>query len=483
MLFNSYVYIFLFLPVAVAVYFLLNRFKLVTAGKSWLVAASLFFYSYWNPEYSLLIIFSVLINFGFGSVLQKSGVDEKTKSLTLLIGLIVNLGLLCWFKYSDFLVFNLNNLLGFSIPLPGVVLPLAISFFSFQQVAYLVDSRRGIVKERKFLDYTLFVTFFPQLIAGPIVHHAEMMPQFSDIGKKRFDWQNVAPGLTLFAIGLFKKVIIADRLATAVARGFDYHLPLDLVGSWVASLSYTFQIYFDFSGYTDMALGAALMFNIWLPRNFNSPYQALSIQDFWRRWHMTLSRFLSSYLYIPLGGNRISLPVTCRNLFITFLLGGIWHGAGWTFIAWGVLHGIGMIVNRLWSRLGRQLPKALAWLLTFGFVNVTWVFFRAHSFDDALRLLGGMIGLNGVALPKWMDIPLLANLGIVFDSPIKRFQNPDLVIPMLAGCALCCLLLKNSNTLTEEFRPTLPRLAMAVAMAVAGIVFVGSPSEFIYFQF
>ncbi|MBG0791665.1 MAG: MBOAT family protein [Desulfovibrionaceae bacterium] len=483
MLFNSYIYILFFLPTVFVVYFLLNRRKLIVAGKIWLVAASVFFYAYWTPQYSLIIILSLLANYGFGTVLQSASVDDSTRKRALAFGVAANLAALGWFKYADFFVENVNALLGGVIPQPHVVLPLAISFFTFQQVAYLVDCHRGAARERRFLDYSLFVTFFPQLIAGPIVHHSEMMPQFRTLRSKFFNWDNVGAGLNLFMIGLFKKVVIADRLAPWAAYGFDNPAELNLLASWTASLAYTFQIYFDFSGYTDMALGSALMLNIKLPQNFNSPYKALSIRDFWSRWHMTLSRFLRDYLYIPLGGNRRGLSNTCRNLFITFLLGGIWHGAGWTFAVWGALHGLATIIHRLWTRTGLRLPRYAAWALTFLFVNVAWVFFRAQTFADAVRLLKGMVGLHGVVLPKFMQAKFLAEMGVTFFKPLYGFHMRDLVTPMLCACLLACVAGRNSMEITGRFTPSYYRLAATLALALAGLIYVGSPSEFIYFQF
>ncbi|BDQ32979.1 peptidoglycan O-acetyltransferase [Pseudodesulfovibrio portus] len=401
----------------------------------------------------------------------------------MILGVGVNLAALGWFKYADFFVENVNALAGTVIPLPNVVLPLAISFFTFQQLAYLVDCHRGKAREPRFLDYSLFVCFFPQLIAGPIVHHSEMMGQFKQLKTKIFNWVNVSSGLNLFLLGLFKKVVIADRLSPWVAQGFDNPASLNLLASWASSLAYTFQIYFDFSGYTDMAMGTALMLNIKLPQNFNSPYKALSIQDFWSRWHMTLSRFLRDYLYIPLGGNRYGLSSTCRNLFITFLLGGIWHGAGWTFVIWGVLHGLAMVVHRFWTNAGLRMSKYLAWPVVFLFVNFAWVFFRAKTFADAMRMLKSMVGLNDIVLPKFMQSAFLADYGVAFSSPLYGFHQRDLVVPLLAACFLSCLWCSNSNEITERFTPTRLRLVGAVAVAVMSIIYVGSPSEFIYFQF
>ena len=277
-----------------------------------------------------------------------------------------------------------------------LTLPLAISFFTFQQVAYLIDCYQKDTQEYDFLSYCLFVSFFPQLIAGPIVHHHQMMPQFMRAKNRLLNWNNVVSGLIIFSVGLFKKVAIADTFAVWANIGFSNPDSLSFLSAWGASLSYTFQLYYDFSGYSDMAIGAALLFNIRLPINFNSPYKSASIQDFWRRWHMTLSQWLRDYIYIPLGGNRRGPTITYINLFTTFLLGGFWHGAGWTFIIWGALHGTALTAHRFWSGLGLKMPWLLGWVTTFIFINVTWVFFRAESTDTALVLLAKMFAINDI---------------------------------------------------------------------------------------
>ena len=299
-----------------------------------------------------------------------------------------------YFKYTDFFIENINLLADGNVPTLDLALPLAISFFTFQQISYLVDSYRQETKEYDFLNYALFVTFFPQLIAGPIVHHKEMMPQFSKTRNKVKNYKNITIGLFIFSIGLFKKVVIADTFSVWATAGFDTATALNLFEAWATSLSYTFQLYFDFSGYADMAIGAALLFNIKLPINFNSPYKATDIQGFWRRWHITLSRFLKDYVYIPLGGNRKGDFRTYNNLLATFIIGGIWHGAGWTFVFWGFLHGIALVIHRAWSKLGFKLWTWLAWLITFNFINISWVFFRAKEWGDAVKVLGGMIGIS-----------------------------------------------------------------------------------------
>ncbi len=401
MLFNSFVYIFLFFPVVVAVYFFLNKKRLVEGAKAWLVLASLFFYSYWKLDYLPIILTSIVFNYVIGGAISSKEEDSKSirvrKKTLLVLGCVFNVSILAYFKYFNFFIENIDALLGLHINTLSITLPLAISFFTFQQIAYLVDSYKGETKEYDFLSYCFFVTFFPQLIAGPIVHHKEMMPQFNVLRNKVLNYKNIGFGLFIFTIGLFKKVGIADTLSPFVHQGFDVtNEHLDFFEGWFVALSYTFQLYFDFSGYCDMAIGSALIFNIKLPINFNDPYLATSIQDFWRRWHITLSRWLRDYLYIPLGGNRGGEVRACMNVFVTFLIGGLWHGAGWTFILWGALHGLGLVVCRLWKKLGISMNVYLARTITFLFVVFGWVFFRAKDFSSAINVFKAMFGFNGI---------------------------------------------------------------------------------------
>lgn len=485
MLFNSYEFIFFFLPITFFIYFYLNKKHWTEAGKAFLVFASLFFYSWWNIVYLPLILISMLVNYTLGRHLsaKKERSRQNRDKLLLTIGVLFNLGLLGYYKYADFFLGNLNTLLHTQLELLHLALPLAISFYTFQQIAYLVDSYRSETKEYDFLNYAVFVTFFPQLIAGPIVHHAEMMPQFSRKRNKLVSYHHIAMGLFVFAIGLFKKVVIADTFAQWASLGFDQAEQLTMLDAWFTSLSYTFQLYFDFSGYTDMAIGAALLFNIKLPINFNSPYKALSIQDFWRRWHITLSRFLRDYLYIPLGGNRKGGGRTYLNLFATFLLGGIWHGAGWTFVLWGALHGMGIVIHRMWQRAGFRMHKALAWLLTFVFINITWVFFRAKDFDDALKVLHGMF-VGPLVLPSALTsrLAFLKTLGVETGHWSTLFyREPTIIAWLLAGFGIV-LLFKNSTQLQERFKPNLSHL-VATVLLLLSLFMLSRKSEFIYFNF
>ncbi|MCW8930258.1 MAG: MBOAT family protein [Gammaproteobacteria bacterium] len=397
MLFNSFEFIFLFLPVTFYIYYFFLKQRLVVGAKSFLILASLFFYSWWNIAYLPLLILSILFNFIIGNVLNDNFHPvHLSKKYLLTFGILGNLSLLGYFKYSHFFIDNYNVVFDTSFEFQSIILPLAISFFTFQQIMYLVDSFQNKTREYSFLNYSLFVTFFPQLIAGPIVHHANMMPQFASRWNLVKNYKNIAMGLFIFSLGLFKKVIIADTLSQWSAMGFAAPAMLGFFDAWATSLSYTFQLYFDFSGYTDMALGLALLFNIKLPINFNSPYRANNIQDFWQRWHITLSQFFKNYVYIPLGGNKKGDFRTVNNILFTFLLGGLWHGAGWTFIFWGFMHAMALLIYRFWKKLGFTLNVIVAWFITFNFINITWIFFRANEWQDASRILKGMMGLNGI---------------------------------------------------------------------------------------
>ncbi len=492
MLFNSYEFIFVFLPITFFVYFYLNHKRLTEASKGFLVCSSLFFYSWWNVAYLPIILSSMVFNYAIGKSLNKTCNNKDkgfSKKSILTFGIIFNLSLLGYFKYTDFLIENFNLAFSSDADLLHLALPLAISFFTFQQIAYLVDSYRQETKEYDFLNYALFVTFFPQLIAGPIVHHKEMMPQFAKTRNKVKNYRNIAMGLFIFSIGLFKKVVIADTFAVWATAGFDVATTLNLFEAWATSLSYTFQLYFDFSGYTDMAIGLALLFNIRLPVNFNSPYKATNIQDFWRRWHITLSRFLRDYVYIPLGGNRKGGFRTYSNLMATFVLGGLWHGAAWTFVFWGFLHGLALIIQRMWGKLGIKLWTWLAWLITFNFVNITWVFFRAKEWDDAVKVLGSMFSLDNIVLPGTLrgKIELPTNLDIYYGGFVQNITTGTFegLILILSLCVFLFFILvfKNSMELLKNFKPSSHLLVLTVVCFIVGILKLNEYSEFLYFRF
>ena len=494
MLFNSYEFIFAFLPITFFIYFYLNSKRLTTASKAFLVFSSLFFYSYWNVAYLPLILGSMLFNYVIGNSLSKSNSDELNKKginktfsnkTILIFGIVCNVALLGYFKYADFFIENFNLLSGSNVDLLNLLLPLAISFFTFQQIAYLVDSYRKETKEYDFLNYALFVTFFPQLIAGPIVHHKEMMPQFANNRNLVKNYRNIALGIFIFSMGLFKKVVIADTFAVWANAGFDVAPTLNFFEAWATSLSYTFQLYFDFSGYTDMAIGIALLFNIKLPINFNSPYKALNIQDFWRRWHITLSRFLRDYIYIPLGGNKKGSSRTYVNLMATFIIGGFWHGAGWTFLFWGFLHGLALSIHRIWSNLGFKMWTWLAWFITFNFVNIAWVFFRAKEWDDAVKVLRSMFSLNNVVIPGSLEIKLsfLKEYNIHFGPWINNIGG-NLITPILLFIFLFVVtFFKNSMDYKTSFYPTKKMIILSSIFFAFGVLSLSKVSEFLYFNF
>jgi len=485
LLFNSYEFIFFFLPITFFIYFYLNKKRLTEASKGFLVFASLFFYSWWNIAYLPLILVSMLFNYTVGRELSThTQKNRKYSSKTLLaFGVIFNIALLGYFKYSDFFIININRAFTGDISLLNLALPLAISFYTFQQIAYLVDSYRNETKEYDFLNYAVFVTFFPQLIAGPIVHHAEMMPQFAQAKNKVKNYHNIALGLFIFSMGLFKKVVIADTFAMWATKGFDVAPQLNMLEAWATSLSYTFQLYFDFSGYTDMAIGIALLFNIKLPMNFFSPYKATSIQDFWRRWHITLSRFLKDYLYIPLGGNRKGEMRTYTNLFTTFLLGGIWHGAGWTFVLWGALHGFALIIHRVWQKLGFRMNSVIAWFITFNFINIAWVFFRATSFDSAIKVLHGMF-LGEFILPASITkyAEFMSSTGVKLGHWSKLYQHDAYIGLWFIAAFIVILLFSNSMEWKKKFKPNFLYMSLTILFFLS-IFLLHRKSEFIYFNF
>jgi len=492
-LFNSYIFITCFLPITWLMFFWAGRYGKKDTCVGILVAASLIFYSYWNPKFVLLILFSITFNYLCGMLLEKAkGAAAKG---CLVLGIAVNLGLIGYFKYSNFFLENLSGLMERPFQARDIFLPLGISFFTFQQIAYLVDCYKGLTKENRFLHYALFVAFFPQLIAGPIVHHADVIPQFRKKRTYHIDYENIALGLCFFSLGLFKKTVIADSFSGWVAEGFDSNAALTFLEAWGATLSYSFQIYFDFSGYSDMAIGLGYFFNIKLPTNFNSPYKATSIIDFWRRWHMTLSAFMRDYLYIPLGGNRRGAARRSINFLVVMFLGGLWHGASWTFVFWGLLHGLFMCVNlvfrKVFQRIHYTLPSAAGWCITFLSVAFAWVFFRAESFGRALEICKGMIGLNGVVV-KSKHLPegvaaVLNRLNIQTVWTKQWHLDPPEQRNMLIIAFVICLFLPNVRQwATRAVTSTRPRALAAVfigCVLFAAFIFTGRVAEFLYFQF
>lgn len=478
MLFNSYEFIFLFLPITFFGFFWLGRLPQKNYATFWLVLASFAFYGYWDYRYVPLLFASILFNYLVGQRIEQT----HAKSW-LIFGIVINVILLGYFKYTDFFLTTANDVVGTSFDLPHIVLPLGISFFTFTQTGYLIDAYRGEARNHSFVTYCEFVTIFPHLIAGPILNHKDMMPQFVAERTFRIDYHNVALGLTIFIMGLFKKVVIADRLSPWVADVFSHTDTITLLEAWIGALAYTFQLYFDFSGYSEMAIGLGLMLNLKLPVNFNSPYQARSIIDFWRRWHMTLGLWVREYLYIPLGGNRHGEWAKMRNLFVSMLIIGLWHGAGWTFVFWGAMHGVALMVNHQWRRLNISLPKPLNWGVTFLCVTVLWVFFRAENFHDAWNVIYAMAGGHGFALPAGGGVErLLGGFGI----PFTYFCLNSTLIETLGSILMLSIILvkmKNPLVYAKTFNASKKWLFVSLVLLLVTLCQTTQNTEFLYFQF
>ena len=485
MLFNSLPFLFSFLPLVILMFYACCFLNSHTLARLALLFASLFFYAYWDARFLPLLIISICFNFLIGKLIC---FYEETilASLCLFTGLIGNISFLAYCKYLNFFVSSLNSISSTNLILEEIILPLGISFFTFTQIAYLVDIYQQKTIPSEFISYGLFVTIFPHLIAGPILHHKEMLYQFDS--PETFRWQtiNFAEGWFLFVIGLAKKVLIADNLALIVKPIFDDQIDsVPFIQAWVGAISYSLQLYFDFSGYSDMAIGLGLLFNIRLPLNFNSPYQANSIIDFWRRWHITLSNFLRDYLYIPLGGNKFGEFSKLRNLLLTMVLGGLWHGAGWTYILWGCCHGIFLVINHLWRKLNISLFTWLDKTLTLLAVVGAWVIFRATSIEIAANILSGMVGLNGFILPTsyLSRMPYLKTLGIDFiDLDYSHFHLWHLLV--LVGLVIATLKLPNSLFWKNIFTRKPVLLGVTCGFLFLLILSqMSKSSEFLYYQF
>ncbi|SHN73724.1 MBOAT family O-acyltransferase [Bradyrhizobium erythrophlei] len=478
MLFNSYPFIFIFLPVVLAGYFAANRLG-ATAPVIWLALASLTFYSFSNWPFVALLLASIAFNYFIGRLLISRNLRERPRFAVLTVGVAGDLATLGVFKYAGFVVANVNAMFSTSIVV-NILLPVGISFYTFTQIAFLVDAYRGKVAHYALPHYALFVTYFPHLIAGPILHHRDMIPQFESTEAKRINPRLILYGLIIFGIGLFKKTVLADGIQPLVAVAFHQASP-SFDQAWIGALAYTFQLYFDFSGYSDMAIGISLMFGIFLPLNFNSPYKATSIIDFWRRWHMTLSQFLRDYLYIPLGGNRHGSLLRYVNLMITMLLGGLWHGAAWTFVIWGALHGLYLCINHAWANYGPRIPEALkrpvsivSFLLTFLAVVVAWVFFRADSLASATSVLSRLADPREIVSGRTeiaQSILIAIYAALAWFAPntqeIVGYDHKNRSVGKSFG--------------TWQVRPAL--LYGGAAAFALGVLGIQQHSEFIYFRF
>lgn len=482
MVFSSYVFIFVFLPLVLLGFYLLPRLvhdpgHLRTAQNLFLIAASLVFYGYFNLSYLLLIAASILVNYFLALAMQgSSGSRPGLSRFCFVAGILFNVLLIGYFKYYDFFIENINFIFRSSFALKHLLLPLGISFFTFQQLSFLVSVYKQEERVEDFVSYCVFVLFFPQLVAGPIVLYSEMLPQFKDENRSRFDSDSMARGLYMFCIGLFKKAVVADTLALFVDNGFAQD-SLGLAAAWAASLSYTMQIYFDFSGYSDMAIGLGKMFNIDIPYNFLSPYKSESFSELWRRWHITLGRALSTYIYKPMGGSRKGPFRTAVNTMLTFLVSGLWHGAAWTFVLWGALHGLFVAGEKLLSDRLDRVPRALRVGLTFLLVNFLWVLFRTESFSQASMVYSAMfsignINLNQISalvLDNAFDFPTIVDIGYLFG--------------LLAVLLVVVFRCKNSREMLEGFRCSGKSLTFTVFLFCFSVLHLSRESIFIYFNF
>jgi alginate O-acetyltransferase complex protein AlgI len=472
LLFNSYPFALGFLPALFLAYFFLSESPWSALTPWLLVGASLFFYAWWNPAFLPLFLFSIAFNYSWALLLkvkdaQEAAQKDLRRKAILAAGIGVNLALLFYFKYRDFFVSSVDLALGVHWPLLHLALPLAISFFTFEQITYQVSCYRDEEGTHDFVSYAMFISFFPHLIAGPIVRYREIYPQFNRRSSFGLRAESIAPGLMIFAIGLFKKVILADTFRRYVEQIFDGRIPATaFMDVWGGALAFGLQVYFDFSGYSDMAIGLARMFNVRFPENFNSPFKSASLIDFWRRWHMTLSYFLRDYLYIPLGGNRHGEVRRNANLFITMLLGGLWHGADWTFVIWGALHGGVLAINHTWRKIGIEMPSLIAWAMTFVVVTIGWLFFRASTFARAWTMLLGAIGLHGFA---WGT-----HYGSLGGHEMARIMIGLVIV----------LLCPNRQTIMEwDWADDYVYAGVFAVLTTFCLLSMANPPAFVYFQF
>ena len=482
MLFNSYEFIFIYLPITFFVYFALAKFRKTKLATGWLVFASIAFYGYWDISYVPLLMASICFNYFVGVKIEQT--NRKKQVLTF--GIVCNLLLLGYFKYTDFFLTTLNDINVVQIfDLPHIILPLGISFFTFTQTAYLIDAYRGETKHYSFMTYCLFVTIFPHLIAGPIINHKDMIPQFSRLRNFVVNYRNISMGISLFTLGLFKKVMIADNLSPWVNEIFSKADTIHFVEAWCGAFGYTFQLYFDFSAYSEMAIGLGLLFNFRFPQNFDSPYQSTSIIDFWRHWHMTLGYWVKHYLYIPMGGNRLGEFKKMRNLFVSMFLIGLWHGAGWTFIIWGIMHGCMLMVNHQWRRLNLSMPKPIAWPLTFLCVTLAWVIFKAADLNEAMLMYTAMTDIHQIVLPTVGSYAQV--FGFMGDSISyeiwqihKALHN---ILLTLLGLFIAVCLFPNPVKLMRWFKPNWKWFILTLLLLLLTLYHMNTFTEFLYFQF
>ena len=489
MLFNSYAFLLFFLPATWCIYYILNYLKKYQLAQGVLLIASFVFYGYEDYHLCLILLVTILINYYFHYLFVDKLIHVKIRKILLLIGISGNLGLLFYFKYFNFFLDNMNRFAGTDFVMKNIVMPLGISFFTFQQLSFLVDSYKGDMQRYGFLEYAVFVSFFPQLVAGPIVLHQEMIPQFRDISNKSIKYENLIQGLEYLILGFAKKVIVADCFARICDAGYERLMELNSFSAFLVMLSFSLQMYFDFSGYCDMAIGLGKLFNIQIPNNFESPYRSINISEFWKRWHITLTRFLTTYLYIPLGGNRKGKARTYINILIVFTLSGLWHGAQWTYVLWGMLHGIMMVIYRMGRNLWERLPKCILWFITFLFVNIAWVFFRADYFRQPFRLFAKMIaGGGGWCIEDMVNAFCQGTLWMTLCRAFFSGQQLQMISQMIfilwfVIWTVVCVILPSSHEIVEKKYRSNKYFVCLGTLLTWSFMCLSQVSKFIYFNF
>ena len=482
--FNSYIFILMFLHLTLLGYFILNRFQLYTYSAIFLCGMTMWFYGFYNPKHLVIILSSLFVNYITALLINRSK-EKNTKKGVLILGIFINIGLIFYFKYYNFFVENVNVLFRSNYEIHRIALPLGISYFTFQQIAYLVDSYRGETENYNFLEYMSFVLFFPQISSGPIVRHKELIPQFRDREKKKVSYENLSLGIFIFSCGLVKKVLIADTFGKAASWGFSNIELLSSMDALLVSLCYTFQLYFDFSGYSDMAIGISRMMNIELPQNFNSPYKATSIIDFWDRWHMSLTRFLREYVYFPLGGSRKGKMRTYLNIMVVFLVSGIWHGANWTFIVWGLLHGALNCITRVFKDVWGKIPKIIRWFCTFLTVNFLWIIFRAKNLIEAKLFIFKIFSMDSFSISNELKECLIFEeievVGkFVSEGVFAHISNLNLLLFLIITLVI---VLFGKNSSEVKYEKTIKRIILVTFFLCWSIISLSGVSEFLYVDF
>lgn len=490
MVFNSYIFILLFLPTVIIGYYGLNHFKLYKLSKIFLIIMSLWFYSYTNIKYIAVLFLSIIVNYCLCCILVDNkqiklggATGKKSRKIILIIGLVFNIGTLIYYKYFNFFVENINVIFSTNFNYINLILPLGISFITFQHIAYLIDCYKGEEVRYNFSDFFLSVVFFPKILSGPIVFHHEIIPQFLDTTKKNFNYECFAKGLVSFSFGMAKKVLLADNFGKIVTWGWDSLETLDSTNAILVMLAYTMQIYFDFSGYSDMAVGIGRMLRIEMINNFSSPYKALTPAEFWKFWHISLTRFFTRYLYIPLGGNRKGKIRTYINNMIVFLVSGFWHGANWTFILWGLMHGVAIVINRIFKEKIKTIHPALLWIVTFSFINIAWIYFRAPSISEGTLLVKKILYCDFSTIDynivQCFDLPELE----VFLGILGLSLSPYIVIACFAITVCAVLYTKNTSERLDSFKANISMMIIIPFLLIWSILSFSGVSTFLYVNF